>query len=489
MICAPIVANSMTQALADIDSASKVADLIEFRVDLMESPDVPALVKAADRPCIVTNRIKTEGGQFKGSEEQRVALLRQAMDAGADYIDIEASTPKEFLKPLLEHQTPTKKILSYHDFSRTPEKLEEIYEIMSQLPADVLKIVTYAKDLGDNLQMLNLLRRAERDGKKLIAFCMGDLGEISRILSPLTGGFLTFGSLGTGKESAPGQITAATLRDVYRVNETRPQMKIYGVIGDPVSKSMGYLIHNKAFAETGLPHIYLPFWVLQLKKFFSSFEPVFDGLSVTMPYKESVIPLLGEVDPLAKKIGAVNTIVREGESWKGYNTDCSGAVQALESKTDLKGKKVLIIGSGGTAKAIGYGVVDKGAELAVTYNKNKERGEALAKELNCQLFSMRDMEGFTADILINCSPVGMNPNVEEAPAPARMLREGMIVFDSVYNPPETRLIREAKEAGCETISGLELFLNQGAAQFELWTGKPAPLAAMRNVLLEKLSGS
>lgn len=485
MICIPIVAPTLKQALADIDSAKELADLIELRVDLMDDPDIPALLKAAGKPCIVTNRTKREGGQFKGSEEQRIRLLRHAIDVGADYIDIEASTSKDLLQPVLAARAKTRVILSYHDFTRTPDRLESIYEIMKELSPDVIKIITYAMDINDNLAVFNLLKRANRDGRKLISFCMGEKGEVSRILSPLMGGFLTFGSLETGKESAPGQITATVLRNVYRVHEKRPGFKIYGVIGDPVSKSMGYLIHNRAFQEAGLPFIYVPFWVKNLTSFFSGFEPYFEGLSVTMPFKEEIIPLLGKVEDT--KIGAVNTVVKESGVWKGYNTDGIGAMQALEAHTSLRDKNVLIIGAGGTAKAIGYGIMGRGGRLTITYNKNRERGEALTKEMQCSLADIRDIEKLSVDILINCSPVGMNPNFNASPVPARMLRPGMIVFDSVYNPPQTRLINEAKAAGCVAISGVELFVNQGAAQFELWTGRKAPVAAMREVLLSTLA--
>ncbi|MBI4384737.1 MAG: shikimate dehydrogenase [Nitrospinae bacterium] len=488
MICVPIVSPSMKESLADIAAAREFADIIELRVDLMQDFDLPALLKAAGRPCIVTNRTKLEGGQFRGTEELRVRVLRQAIDAGADFIDIEASTPRHLLKSVLESKGSSRTILSYHDFTRTPDRLETLYEMMRELPADVLKIVVYATDINDNLAVFDLLKRASRDGRRLISFCMGEKGEISRILSPLMGGFLTFGSLDAGKESAPGQIPAERLKDVYRVDRPREGMKIYGVIGDPVSKSMGYLIHNRAFQESGLPHIYVPFRVKNLQKFFAGFESVFAGLSVTMPFKEEIVPLLGKVDPVARKIGAVNTVAREGNVWTGHNTDCSGALKALEEIAPLAGKNVLIVGAGGTAKAIGHGVAGRGARLTLTYNRDKNRGEVLARELQCRLVSVRDIEDCPADVLINCSPAGMAPKVNETPVPARALRPGMVVFDSVYNPPETRLIREAKAAGCATISGIELFINQGAAQFELWTGMKAPVAAMRSALTTALGG-
>ena len=488
MICIPIVGPSMQKALEDISAAEKIADIIELRLDLIARFDLPALMQATKLPLIVTNRTKLEGGQFKGSEEERVEILRQAIVAGVDYIDIETSTPKELLQSVLENKSKTQVILSYHNLSNTLEDLEPLYEIMCDLPGDILKIVTYAQDINDNLKMFKLLERARIENRKLIALCMGDNGEISRVLSPLFGGFLTFGSLETGKESAPGQILASTLKNIYRADRPRENFKIYGVIGNPVSKSMGYLIHNRAFQEIGSNDIYVSFLVKNVEKFFNEFKEFFSGLSVTMPFKEKIMPLLDAVDATAQKIGAVNTVVKEDAGWKGYNTDCSGAIQALETHLDLKDKNVFIIGSGGTAKAIGYGVVAKGANLTVTYNKNKERGVQLAKELDCRLASIRDIGDHDYDVVINCSPVGMNPNVDTTPFSNRNLKPGMVVFDSVYNPPETRLLKEAREAGCTVISGVELFINQAVGQFEMWTRNKAPAQAMRDVLMEKIEG-
>jgi 3-dehydroquinate dehydratase/shikimate dehydrogenase len=488
MICVPIVGPSMEKALSDISQAEKIADIIELRLDLIAGFDLPTLLKATALPSIVTNRTKTEGGQWKGTEEERVQVLRQAIEAEADYVDIETSTPKELLKSVLDNKSQTKIILSYHNFSNTMEDLEPLYEIMCELPGDILKIVTYAQDISDNLKIFNLLKRAQKENRKLIGLCMGEYGELSRVLSPLLGGFLTFGALESGKESAPGQILASTLKNIYRVDRPRENFKIYGVIGNPVSKSMGYLIHNRAFQEIGSPDIYVSFLVKNVEKFFNEFKDFFHGLSVTMPYKENIIPLMDVVDETAQKIGAVNTVAKGDNGWTGANTDCTGAIQALEKQVDLKDKNVLIIGSGGTAKAIGYGVVAKGASLTVTYNRNKERGEKLAKELGCQLASSRDIGDHDYDVVINCSPVGMSPQTDQTPLSNRNLKPGMVVFDSVYNPPQTRLLKEAKSAGCTVISGVELFLNQAASQFEMWTWHKAPIQAMREVLMEKIEG-
>ena len=478
----------MDQALADITAAQPLADYIELRIDLIADFDLAKLIDSVSKPCIVTNRCKIDGGQFKGTEEERIQTLRNAIDLNADYIDVETTTPSPQLRSLMEAPRKNSKIiLSHHDFSGTPKDVGSLYEIMRQTPADIIKIVTYARDINDNISVFQLLEKAKEDKQDIIALCMGEMGEISRILSPLLGGFLTFGSLEKGKESAPGQIPASTLRNIYRAHERHDGEKIYGVIGDPVAKSMGYLIHNKAFQKTGLPHIYVPFHVTNTEKFFVEFKKYFAGLSVTMPHKESIIRLMDDVEPTAKSIGAVNTVVNENGKWIGHNTDGLGALKALEAHCDLKGKNVLIIGAGGTAKAIGHCVMQKGATLTITYNKNKEKGEKLSADLNCRLISIREIDNEKIDVLINCSPAGMSPNTNETPVPARLLQKEMIVFDSVYNPMETRLIKEAYNAGCKTIQGIELFVNQAAAQFELWTGQKAPLEEMREVVVNKLS--
>ncbi len=486
MICIPIVGPTQKKSLEDIAAAESLADIIELRIDLMDDYDLDVLLTASKKPSIVTNRNKREGGQFSGSEEERIELLKQAMASGAEYVDIETSTPKELLKPFLESKRKSKVILSYHNFTDTPEEIGRFYELMCAMPADILKIVTYARDITNNLDLFDLILRSKIDDKKLIALCMGEKGEVSRILSPLLGGFLTFGSLETGKETAPGQITGTTLKNIYRVCDKRDSFKIYGVIGNPIHKSMGYLIHNRAFKETGSSDIYVPFLVDNVEKFFKRFSPYFEGLSVTMPFKEDILSLMDEVEETAKSIGAVNTVVRDGTGWKGYNTDCTGALKALEKHVDLKGKNVLIIGAGGTAKAIGFGVFEKGAKITVTYNRNKEKGILLGRELEANVVSIQDVDKEEVDVLINCSPVGMSPNHEETPISSGCLRKGMVVFDSVYNPPETRLIREAKAAGCITISGVELFINQAVGQFELWTGEKAPANIMRDVVLQGL---
>lgn len=484
MICIPITSSNFEEAITEIQKADEIADIIELRVDYLKNPDLKVLIKTSDKPVIVTNRKKSEGGIYDGDERARVGLLLEAIASEADYVDIELSTPESFLEEIKKKKAKTGLILSYHNFQEVPGNLKEIFDEMVQKEFDIIKIAVMANSIVDNLKIFDIIEQAKEINVKIIAFCMGEYGEISRVLSPVLGGFLTFGSLSRGKESAPGQIPADILKNVYRVNELNKDVNIYGLIGNPVKESMGYLIHNRSFISKGLANIYLPFLVDDLPSFINSYREYFKGMSVTMPFKEKVIPLLDEIDKTAKKIGAVNTLMIKNGKLFGSNTDCSGAVKALEERTELKGKKVFMIGAGGVARAIGFGVTDKGAIICL-FDVDAQKANLLANELGCQTISTESVKS-DFDILINCSPVGMHPNADKTPFPKERLKKGMIVFDAVYNPLKTRLLREAENAGCITIQGVELFVNQAVDQFELWTGQTAPKELMMEIVLKKL---
>jgi 3-dehydroquinate dehydratase/shikimate dehydrogenase len=495
VICVPIIARSNEEAVNKMAAASGVADLIELRLDYLPNPDLPGLLGKNPKPVVVTCRTPKDGGEFGkapehegGSEEKRLKMLLCALELGADYVDIEFDAPEGSRRKVLDAAgSPERVILSSHNFEKTPDGLESLKSrMLAYAPGAIVKIVTLAQSIEDNLKILDLLKN-KKEGERLIAFCMGEDGEISRILSPLFGGEFTFGSLGPGEESAPGQIPAYVLRHVYRVNQLDRDVEIFGLIGNPVKESMGYLIHNRSYIKKGMNRIYLPFLVKDLKSFIQKFKGIFKGMSVTMPFKQDIIPLLDEVDPIAARIGAVNTIDAISGKLVGYNTDSSGAVQAMENLISLHGKTVLMIGSGGVARAIGFGAANKGAEIII-FDVDGPKASQLAGELGGKTCNREEWKDIDYDILVNCSPVGMHPNTENTPFPKELFRPGTVVFDSVYNPLETRLLKEAAEAGCRTIRGLELFVNQAVDQFELWTGEKAPREIMEETALEKLRG-
>ena len=327
---------------------------------------------------------------------------------------------------------------------------------------------------------------------------MGDYGVISRILYKRFGSYLTFASLQKGKESAPGQISIQELFNVYQAQKQDKHTAIYGLIGNPVSHSISPIIHNTLFKEMNLNNAYVPFKVDKIGEFIREFRELdVKGYSVTIPHKESVINHLDAIDPMAKKIGAVNTIVNKDGRLVGYNTDCKAAIQALAdinqvsekgTKNDhLKGKGVTLLGAGGAARAIAFGLHDHGAQVTIV-NRNYERAQSLARDVGCISGKLDELQEIETGILINATPVGMFPAVNETLVAQDNLKPDMIVFDTIYNPLETKLLHDAKARGCKTINGLPMFVNQAAAQFELWTGLKPPLKLIEKIAYKKLLG-
>jgi len=264
------------------------------------------------------------------------------------------------------------------------------------------------------------------------------------------------------------------------------QTQLYGVIGNPVRHSLSPIIHNGAFRRMGLNAVYLAFEVKDLKEAINGIRGLgIRGVSVTIPFKTEVIPFLDKVEDVAEKIKAVNTIVNEGGKLIGYNTDWCGVLEALEEKVDLKGKRVVLLGAGGAARAIGFALKRRDCEVIVS-NRTMDKGAVLAKELMCIHRPLSSIEGLKADVIINATPVGMHPYKEESPLPKKVLREGMAVMDIVYRPVQTKLLREAEEIGCLTINGLEMLSRQGAAQLEIWTGKKPEMAKIKEDLCQTL---
>ncbi|MHC4182648.1 MAG: shikimate dehydrogenase [Planctomycetota bacterium] len=485
MICVPITAGSIDDTISELSLASQNADIdiIELRLDYISKMEdakicLEKTLKTKTKPIIVTNRPEREGGNFKGSEKDRLNLLQKATKLGADYVDVELDSVSHITR-----RDSSKLIISYHNFKETPHNINKIYEDISQCKPDIAKVVTYANDITDNVKIFELLKTANIP---TISFCMGEYGHISRILTRKFGGLLTFASLRKGKESAPGQLTVDELSSIYHFKKTNRETNLYGVIGNPVSHSMSPVIHNSSFMEKGLNSVYVPMKVLNIETFINDFRKMdFRGVSVTIPHKESILPFLDDIDPVAGKIGAINTVVNQDGKLTGHNTDCMAAVNGLEDGLDgekrtLKGKKVAIIGAGGAARAIAFGLKEKGCDITI-YNRTLERAKKLSNDVGCKFGRFEEISELNTDILINSTSIGMFPNVEESPVPKDVLKEGMIVFDAVYNPIETRLLKDAKERGCHIVNGLTMFINQAAEQFRLWTGIEPSVKLMENV--------
>ena len=499
MICIPIIANKLPGALHDMAEASMVADIIELRIDYIKDVDLKRLLEKRIKPVIVTNRPVREGGKFNGSEEERIALLKLAIRLRADYVDIEHDSIQNIRRDTV-HRVPTKIIVSYHNFRETPDDLTTIYNRLSQSGADIVKIVTHANSITDNVRIYRLLQQSQIP---TISFCMGELGIISRILYKRFGSYLTFASLRTGKESAPGQISIHELLNTYQAQKQDKHSAIYGLIGNPVSHSISPIIHNTLFKEMNINGIYVPFKVDNIGDFMKEFRGLdVKGYSVTIPHKESVVNHLDAIDPIAKKIGAVNTIVNKDGQLVGFNTDCEAAIKVLEGVNQLcsrgerpfaptkdvhlRGKKVTLIGAGGVARAIAFGLKERQAQLTII-NRNHERAQSLARDVGCLARKFDDPQAPDTDILINATPVGMFPKINETPIDKNKLKPNMIVFDTIYNPIETKLLHDAKTQGCKTINGLSMFVHQAAAQFKLWTGQMPSVEIIEAIACEKLA--
>ncbi|HII17242.1 TPA: shikimate dehydrogenase [Candidatus Woesearchaeota archaeon] len=483
MICVPIACATNDEIVREAQAAMH-ADVIELRIDsLREEPDLTYLLASITKPVIVTNRVESEGGKARKSDA-RIAVLCEACSLGAAYVDIEYASGAILLDNVLKAKGQTKVIVSHHDFSGVPDGLERLYERMKITRADVLKIAVTARTITDNLAVFALLKRATKEGIDLIALCMGAHGEISRILGPMFGSYLTFGSLDSGKETAPGQIPSQELSEVYRVTALGHSTKIYGLVGNPVDKSKGYLLHNKAFAAAGVNAVYAPFLVDDLKGFVQGFRDTISGFSVTMPHKESIIPLLDVVSDDAKAIGSVNTVIVEDGKLIGSNTDGKGAVDALREVCEVSGGAAVVVGTGGAAKAIAHQLHREGCRVIVA-GRNSEKARAIAARTSGVSIPLGKIRDTSFDILVNATPIGMAPNTEVLPV-SKSILSGKVVLDAVYNPPETLLLREAKKLGCKTISGVDMFVNQAALQYSLWTGKAADMELMKGAVLESL---
>jgi 3-dehydroquinate dehydratase/shikimate dehydrogenase len=506
LICAPLIATTVKEMLFQLQLAKDSgADAAELRVDHIigfnPEVDLPELLNNRPLPVIVTPRAKFEGGLFEGSEESRQALLQRAYDLGADYIDVELKVAKEFIEKVksISVKSSTKIIVSNHNWEFTPSQ-EEIDATIDQMWAaggDIVKYVTTAQDITDVSRVFHFLKEAKRP---TIGLAMGQTGMISRLLAPKFGGYLTFGALCKGQESAPGQPTVQDLIEVYRVKSMNQDTVVCGVIGKPIYHSKSPILHNKGYSELNLNYVYLPLLVDDFNKFMSVYsDPDFRAFSVTLPYKEDALRLSDEVDHVTKGIGAANTLVREENGkFHGYNTDCDGALSAIEdglrlsglattSEAPLKDKLFVVIGAGGAGKALAYGAKERGARVAIA-NRNFERAKTLAKAVGGEAIELHKLSDFrpeTGMILANSTSIGMQPEITKSPITKDALSAYALVFDAVYTPKETQLLKDAMEVGAVTVSGEEMFLRQAFAQFKLFTGQSPPESPMRDVILKQ----
>lgn len=474
--------------------AERGAELVEFRLDwLSRSPDLARLLKDKPTPVVITCRRQNDRGHWRGTEEQRMAVLREAIVMGVEYVDLE-----DDIAGSVPRYGNTKRIVSHHNFDETPKDLADIHKRMADLDPDIVKLVTMANSPSDCVRMMKLVLEANKT-VPTVGFCMGELGLPSRILCGRYGSPFTFATFSREREMAPGQISFDEMKNIYHFDDIKPSTAVYGVLGDPIAHSLSPLLHNAALRDCKIDAVYVPIRVSRddLTKTLKDFDALgFQGYSVTIPHKQAALEQAKNLDQATQEIGAANTLYRDASGqWNATNTDYTAALESirlqLAPEADptsewLRGREVLMLGAGGVARAIGLGIKRHGGKLTIT-NRTAERAVALAAELECQQIDWENRATIHCSLLVNCTPVGMHPNVDASPFPGNWIEDGMLVFDTIYNPENTLLIKETKQRHCKTVSGMEMFVRQAAAQFELFTNRPAPIDLMRDTLRHGIS--
>lgn len=471
--------------------ADQGAELVELRLDYIRRP-VNLKRLLADRPCpiVATCRRPEDGGKWMKSEEDRVTVLRTAIADGADYVDLEIDIAKK-----IPRYKNTQRIISYHNFDETPSNLEEIHHQMTELDPDIIKIATMANNPMDNVAALRLCRDSEIP---TIAFCMGSMGVTSRLLCGKFGAPFSYATFSSDRKLAPGMLSFEQMRDYYQYDSIGKDTQILGVIADPVAHSLSPVVHNACLRKNGLDYLYLPFRVpREYLQEFINVCPELDikGLSVTIPHKESVIKHISAPDDTVVGIRACNTVVFKSNEVFGHNTDCPAAVNSIKSTLDesdgevgLENARVLLLGAGGVARAIAFGLKKAGAKVTIAAREIRKANE-LADSLECDAIEWVLRSSFECDVLVNCTPVGMYPEMDVTPFDKEGFNRECVVFDTVYNPEQTLFIKQAREAGCTTITGIDMFVRQAARQFKLFTGEKPDVKLIRYEVKRAISAA
>jgi 3-dehydroquinate dehydratase/shikimate dehydrogenase len=462
---------------------------LEFRLDFLDNPCAGAqaitgfLERFPDCIILATCRRHQNHGKFNGSTEEQFALLDLAVRHGAHAIDVEIETAEVAPERLSRFRGRAQVIISYHNFEATPP-MDTVVHRMLRVPADAYKVVTTARKPSDNARVLAAAKTLPK--QRMVVLAMGELGFPTRVLSPVFGGVFSYAAPIYAEGTAAGQVSARLLRHLYRVEKLTKAAKIYGVIADPVRHSISPAVHNRAFQSRRMDAVYLPFLVssAHLRDFFSMAEKLpLTGFSVTLPHKQKIIRYLDAVDPLARRIGAVNTVWRKGGKWRGANTDAAGVTQPLSRLLRVPKSSVLIVGNGGAARSAACALADAGAKISIV-GRNADRVRALAKICSAEALLREQLDGRYFDAVVHATPLGMMPNVNECFFNGSI--PGDVVFDMVYNPLETELLKRARQQGKKTVPGVDMFIEQAVRQFEIWTGESAPRPAMLKAAAEAL---
>jgi 3-dehydroquinate dehydratase/shikimate dehydrogenase len=468
LVCVTVTGRTMEELRRARDAAAQ-ADIVEVRLDRVDRPDALGAVEGRRRPVVVTCRAAWEGGGFAGSEEERERLLTEAQAAGAEYIDVEARA--EFVPAVVRRRRGRGVVLSMHDFEGVPADLEERAVAMRSTGAEVIKIAVRATRLTDAVKLMALAQHpvlAESDdinGHVLLA--MGESGVPTRILAARLRNRWTY----AGDAVAPGQMPPARLLSEFRFRRIRPDAALYGVVGNPIAHSLSPVMHNAGFAALGLNAVYVPLHAADVGDFVDFARATkMRGASITAPFKVAMLGAVDETDPLARRVGAVNTLIVRDGRWIGANSDVEGFLAPLAGRIALKGTRAAILGAGGAARAVAVALVSQGASVAICARR-AEAAEEVARLTDASPGAWPPRPG-SWDVLVNTTSCGSGGRGDDPMAGVAL--DGEIVFDLVYVPADTPLIRHARAEGCLTIGGIEMLIAQAERQFELWTGQRPP---------------
>lgn len=475
-LCVTVTADTMAELRTRRDQVED-CDMVELRLDTVMDPSAAAALAGRKKPVIITCRPQNQGGYFKGSEEERRAILSEALALGAEYVDLEW---RGTCADLIERTGGRRVILSHHDFTGVPANLPEMARDMLSSGAEVVKLAVTATRLSACLQ-LRAIGKNTRVPMSLIA--MGEAGLASRVLASWMGSCWTY----AGDGVAPGQIPASLLHNEFRFRRIGARTEIYGVLGKPVSHSVSPAMHNAAFRAVHLDAVYLPLAAADFEDFTAfANEAQMAGVSVTAPFKVNAFESADECDPVSRRIQSVNTLRREGTRWLGSNTDVTGFLAPLEATMRLPGVRASILGAGGAARSVSVALASAGVKVSIAARR-VDQAKAVAALTNATVAEWPP-DPASWDLLVNATPVGTAPNADRSPLPGGYLfHTGGTVYDLVYNPPDTRLLADAERAGCRTIGGLDMLVAQAQAQFEWWTGRRPADKVMRDAALARLA--
>lgn len=478
LLCATVTATT-TAELRQLRDLATDADLVELRLDSVDDPDVAAALAGRRVPVVVTCRARWEGGGFEGSEEERHHLLRQALDLGADYVDVEW---RAGFTDLLTPDLRSRIVLSSHDFSGVPADLDDQARAMQATGAGRIKIAVKASRLSDCLPLLRLGTAFDGGAQRPVLIGMGEAGLSTRVLAGRFGSAWTY----AGTVRDVGQIGAHTLLQQFRFRAITGRTSVFGLFGLPVAHSVSPAMHNAAFDAAGIDAVYLPLPaadVDDLRTFATAMG--MKGASVTIPYKVPLLDRVDETDDVTRAVGALNTIRIDAGRWSARNTDVDGFLQPLRDRhVPLAGRRAAILGAGGSARGVAIALASQGAFVTV-HARDRQKAAAVAARVSGAVGDFPPAAG-SWDLLVNCTPVGMHPRLDQSPVPAAHFSRG-VVYDLIYNPPVTRLLRDAATGGCDTIGGLDMLVAQAQAQFEWWTGERPAQGVMRAAAAKRLS--